>query len=110
MKEKWTKCNGMLWQVNPPQDPMPCQDAMDYAASIGARLPTINELFPMFNRMTGKPLVIPELKWQSNFYWSSTTYAPLTSYAWVVSFLDGYMFNGGKSNMSYVRCVKDITI
>ena len=38
-------------------------------------------------------------------YWSSTTYAPFTTLAWVVSFNDGSVYVDDKTNFYYVRCV-----
>ena len=42
----------------------------------------------------------------SNYYWSSTTGASDTNYAWHVFFFDGYTYYNGKSNNNYVRCVR----
>ncbi len=42
----------------------------------------------------------------TNFYWSSTTYASDTSYAWVVGFYYGYGSWDSKTDESYVRCVR----
>ncbi len=39
-------------------------------------------------------------------YWSSTTYASYTSYAWFVDFYGGYTGYGYKSGNSSVRCVR----
>jgi len=43
---------------------------------------------------------------QSDFYWSSTSYKPSLSNAWVVNFYNGSVDNGGKANSNYVRCVR----
>ena len=42
----------------------------------------------------------------SDYYWSSTTSASYTSYAWYVSFYYGYMDSNGKNHSYYVRCVR----
>ena len=42
----------------------------------------------------------------SKAYWSSTE-SYNNSFAWFVSFRDGSMYSGGKSNKSYVRCVRE---
>jgi hypothetical protein len=41
----------------------------------------------------------------AGYYWSSTTYAPSTTDAWRVGFLDGLVFSGDKSGSRSVRCV-----
>jgi hypothetical protein len=38
-------------------------------------------------------------------YWSSTTYAPETPWAWVVDFDPGFVYNASKTLNLYVRCV-----
>lgn len=43
---------------------------------------------------------------QPSDYWSSTTYAGLTGYAWYVNFHGGYVYSDVKSNTYYVRCVR----
>jgi uncharacterized protein (TIGR02145 family) len=42
----------------------------------------------------------------SSYYWSSTTYASNTSFAWYVDFYYGYVNGNYKSDNSYVRCVR----
>ncbi|MCP5499813.1 MAG: DUF1566 domain-containing protein [Leptospiraceae bacterium] len=41
----------------------------------------------------------------SSHYWSSTTRSSITSYAWYVNFVNGYVSSYGKANNYYVRCV-----
>ncbi len=43
----------------------------------------------------------------SNNYWSSTTVASNSSYAWAVSFNDGNDGWGDKTYSLFVRCVRD---
>lgn len=38
---------------------------------------------------------------QSDGYWSSTTYAPNTAYAWYVDMLDGYVVGHYKASLNY---------
>jgi len=47
-----------------------------------------------------------EKGFNSNYYWSSTTYASYTNGAWVVSFNRGGTYHGNKSHYNYVRCVR----
>ena len=42
----------------------------------------------------------------SDHYWSSTTDASGTNYAWFVYFRNGYTDGNGKSDGHYVRCVR----
>ena len=42
----------------------------------------------------------------SGYYWSSTTHASFTGYAWIVGFNYGYTSHGVKSVDRYVRCVR----
>jgi hypothetical protein len=39
-------------------------------------------------------------------YWSSSTFADYTNYAWGVYFYDGYVGLSGKTDTVYVRCVR----
>jgi hypothetical protein len=42
----------------------------------------------------------------SAVYWSSTTYAPNPTNAWIVNFFDGFVLNPSKANIYYVRAVR----
>jgi hypothetical protein len=46
------------------------------------------------------------LIFESNNYWSSTTYANNSNNAWVVNFNNGNQNNNNKNNSFYVRCVR----
>jgi len=59
----------------------------------GSESPTINQhAFPGTN---------------SSSYWSSTTYADYTRYAWFVYFIHGMVSYNNKSGHHHVRCVRD---
>ena len=68
---------------------MPWQDAMDYAASIGMRLPTKFEL----QAIAESTDEFNDLGWA----WSSSTYSYDSTYAWYV-YLDY-----GSTDISYVK-------
>ena len=73
------------------------------------RLPNVKELRSLVNNTFVSPAL--DLNYfpltQSYYYWSSTTYAPNTTYAWYVSFYDGSVINYYYvSNKFYVRCVR----
>jgi hypothetical protein len=67
----------------------------------GWRLPTIQELYTAYKQGVEG--------FQSNLYWSSSTYAQNTNDAWFVDFYNGVvLFSGKTGNDGYVRCVRDI--
>lgn len=100
------------------------QHALDYVAKLNAenylghadwRLPNINELRSLVNSgykeetCSGSPCVYLS-DWlniqgcsnvQSNYYWSSTTYAGEPDGAWVVSMWYGDVYDFGKTNYYY---------
>ena len=78
----------------------------------GWRLPTVDELTTLIDYNVpysvghprlpaGHPFVV-----LSSYYWSSTTYANNTGYAWLVGFDDGYVGGLNKANSYYVRAVR----
>ena len=72
------------------------------------RMPTIKELSSLVNSGTYNPAIdsgyFPGCV--SSYYWSSTTYAYNTYYAWRVPFVYGYGYNHYKSDSYYVRAVR----
>ena len=87
--------------------------AMSYAKglTIGGhsdwRLPTIDELKTLVDEERRDPAIDPIFTdTKSSCYWSSTTSAGSTSYAWSVYFYDGYADYGNKTGSFYVRCVR----
>ncbi len=90
------------------------QGALDYVACLNAnnylghtdwRLPNINELRSMVH--AGQSNTSTWLNSQgfnnvqSNYYWSSTTNANGTGYAWIVSMWNGSVYNFSESNNYY---------
>ena len=43
---------------------------------------------------------------QSNFYWSATTGAGSPTLPWIVDFGDGFVSDGFKTSLTYVRAVR----
>jgi hypothetical protein len=74
------------------------------------RLPNVNELFSLLDRSRVNP-VLPATcpladSTVASGYWSSTTYAYDSDYAWNVYFDNGNVYGYYKSLNSYVRCVR----
>jgi hypothetical protein len=88
-------------------------DAIDYceASAFGGfsdwRLPSFNELYLLADRSVYNPAISPVFtNVVSSSYWSSTTDASSTTYAWRVNFYYGYDNARVKTNTFYVRCVR----
>ncbi len=105
---------GLMWQKATAPGTYTWQAALDYAESLTLagktdwRLPDINELQTLVDDSTHSPAVYPLLRGetQSSAYWSATTYALYTNYAWHVYFFYGFVGNGHKSRSYYVRAVR----
>ena len=73
------------------------------------RLPNVNELASLIDRSIYNPALSPGYPFdnvQSNYYWSSTSYA-YVQYAWGVNFHSGSVSYPDKSDdISYVWCVR----
>ncbi len=77
--------------------------------STGWRLPTRRELLSIVhNGLSAAPMVDASYfpSTQSNWYWTSDTYAPSPSYAWFVYFYNGFSLASNKSTTYYVRLVR----
>ena len=70
------------------------------------RLPTLQELLTLVNYDKYNPACDLE-DTLANYYWSSTTHANNSSYAWYVYFSLGSTSHSYKSGSLYVRCVRD---
>jgi predicted secreted protein len=72
------------------------------------RLPTIKELSTIVNSNQYNPSInitfYPNTV--SSYYWSSTTYAYNSGYAWCVYFSSGYVYYYSKTSSYYVRAVR----
>lgn len=75
----------------------------------GWRLPTRRELLSIVHRGLVTPPMIDGNYFpgtMSDWYWTSDTYAPLPSYAWVVLFVIGYPYAYYKPYSVFVRLVR----
>ena len=84
-------------------------EALEYANGLGCgwRLPTIKELISLIDFGGCNPACKIE-NCVSSYYWSSTTSANYTGYAWYVDFYYGYVRYCDKCYHYYTRCVRDI--
>ena len=70
-------------------------------------LPNFNELYYLANKDKYNPAIDDGFKYVvRSYYWSSTTFASNTSYAWYISFGSGYSYDKPKTGSEYVRCVR----
>ena len=103
--------DNLEWQKNEVSE-MSWDKAVVFAARLGKywRLPTIKELISLVEYKKVDPAINTELfpDCHSAYYWSSTTDASYTDYAWYVDFDDGYIDNGDKTHHYYVRCVREV--
>jgi hypothetical protein len=97
---------GLMWQGES-TGLMTWDEAMAYAESLGDgwRLPTIQELIGLIDfEKHGSATGCPRMHIFS--HWSSTNYAYDASYAWGVSFGNGYVSYHEKTSSYAVRCVR----
>jgi len=73
------------------------------------RLPNINELESLVDLQNANPAIPaghPFINVQANGYWSSSSYADFTGYAWLVKMVYGYVDVGNKGSGYYVWPVR----
>ena len=114
---------GLVWTKNGnvPGATKTWQEALDYVAGMNAgiypnygytdwRLPNVNELRSLNNAGESNTAAWLNTQYftnvQASGYWSSTTYAGYTDYAWRVHMNTGYVGNYSKSSSYYVWPVR----
>jgi hypothetical protein len=109
---------GLMWtkNANLPNGPVTWQDALNYVADMNAgtypnfgytdwRLPNVNELESLVNAELynpALPLNHPFINVKSYYYWSSTSFANYTLYAWMVHMTYGFVNYDSKTAFANV--------
>jgi len=109
---------GLMWQQSDDDTERNWDEAGSYCQSLALaghsdwRLPSRRELMSIVNYKTYFP-AIDSVKFPgtnasvySGYYWSSTSFAPLSSSAWHVGFYHGNVNLYDKTHSRYVRCVR----
>ena len=82
-------------------------EGLTFATYSDWRLPNVKELQSIVDYGRVSPAIDPVFtNTQSNFYWSSTTYAGFSGLAWVVNFSSGNVDLDSKGSTYYVRAVR----
>lgn len=111
---------GLMWITNPAAAGMDATytwalalagcEASAFAGYSDWRLPNVRELMSIVDYSKGAGPTLNAAFFpntHSNYYWTSTTYAPDPTLAWYVDFSAGYVHLDTKTNnASYVRCVR----
>jgi hypothetical protein len=110
------KETGLVWAESPNTTTKIWDEALYYCYNLilggrkGWRLPTVEELESLVDPNEISPALPgghPFNNVQSSYYWSSTTYAGDTCYAWTVDMRNGGVINRHKVNhVNYIRPVR----
>ena len=109
------KETGLVWERALSTEKMNWYDAVSYCyqkhlgGRKGWRLPTVEELASLVDPTQNSPALPtghPFINVQSFYYWSSTTYALHTSYAWYVHFRGGSVSYDYRSHGYHVWCIR----
>jgi hypothetical protein len=118
---------GLIWQKQVDDNKYTWQEAFEYAKKLNSqnygninnwRVPTIEELKTLITEEKStnskgdgfyiKKELVENIPTEYFWVWSSIEYD--ASYAWLIGFEDGFDYNYGRSNVSYVLCVADSTL
>ncbi len=106
---------GLVWEQSPSSTTyawinavLVCQNE-NIGNRKGWRLPTVEELASLVDPTRSNPALPaghPFTNVESYYYWSATTNAAATTFAWHVLFYDGNVGFDGKAGSFYVWCVR----
>ncbi len=104
----------LVWQRDTSETIYDWYAAQSYCYNIiigsrgGWRLPSVEELKSLVDPTQVNPALPDDHPFTNvkNYYWSSSTRADVTTYAWFVKFYYGYAGNNLKTNSYYVRAVR----
>ena len=101
---------GLMWEYEPPTERRTWDDAHTYCAALQLgghtdwRLPTIEELCTIIDYARHSPAcALPTVAYS---YWSATTVADFSGFAWLVDFNDGLVDVNDENNLNGVRAVR----
>jgi hypothetical protein len=107
---------GLTWQQNVQAGGYVQSTAITYCSNnmaglpgAGWRLPNVRELQTIVDESQANSPAIDSSAFAGtpdNDYWTSSTYAPTSGYAWYVSFGDGVAYGDMESLNKGVRCVR----
>ena len=105
---------GLVWQREDDNTPRTRDNAISYCEGLTLgghtdwRLPNEYELQSIVDYGRYNPPIDTGVFPGTNtdWYWSSSTYAGNTYYAWYVTFDDGIVYGYSKTDTGYVRCVR----
>lgn len=100
---------GLTWQADGSESGMNHAAATKYCESLGVgwRMPTHDELRTIVDyTATGHKINARFFKCSGWWYWTSTNYAPLSGYSWVVYFCSGYSDCARRDGGDFVRAVR----
>lgn len=104
---------GLVWQLTPPAGSYAWADASTYCASntglsgSGWRLPSLPELQTIVDDSRKNPAIDPTFSnAPADYFWTSSTYAPMAGSAWLVNFYDGNTGGIPATSTFRVRCVR----
>jgi hypothetical protein len=104
----WTRATLGRFNYADAQKQIEKLNAEKYAGHDDWRLPTVEELFCLADRSRSSPAIdteaFPDTK--SDWYWTGTPYAPLSGFAWFVSFGYGISNSVLHGHDGFVRAVR----
>ena len=93
---------GLMWQQADDGTMRNWSTAVQYCADLDLgghtdwRFPRVDELFTIVDYSTYGPAIEPIFDCNSNDYWSGSTHAEVSTYAWCASFYNGCVYGNDK--------------